>query len=126
VTDPGLRSSTLTRYGATHFGYMTEPGRPAIAFRMNNLQVRFTLPLPDRAERQFTHIPTGRLAVKAAQDAKYEQAIRQKWHALALVVKAKPEALESGMPVSSKSSTDISFYRQGALCSTTRSSRCGP
>lgn len=87
----------LARYGASHFGYMSEPTRALIAFRMGGRQVRFIVPLPDRNAREFTHTPTGKVATTTAAAAKYEQAIKQRWRALALVVKAKLEAVESGI-----------------------------
>jgi hypothetical protein len=86
---------TLERYGATHFGYMTEPGRAVVAFRKADRQVRFVVPLPDRSK--FTRTPTGRVATESAAQSAYEQAVRQRWRALALVVKAKLEAVESGI-----------------------------
>lgn len=86
---------TLERYGASHFGYMTEPGRAVIAFRKGNRQVRFIVPLPDRSE--FTRTPTGRVATESAARTAYEQAVRQRWRALSLVVKAKLEAVETGI-----------------------------
>lgn len=88
---------TLTRYGATHFAYMTAPGQAVVAFRYGARQVRFVIPLPDRAAAEFTRTPTGKVATATAAESKYEQAIRQRWRALALVVKAKLEAVESGI-----------------------------
>lgn len=88
--------TTINRFGATHFGYTDEPGKATVAFIVQDRQVRFTLPLPDRHERQFTHHSRGQRTPPAAAAA-YEQAVRQKWRALALVVKAKLEAVESGI-----------------------------
>ncbi|MFC4225459.1 hypothetical protein [Lysinibacter cavernae] len=87
---------TLERYGATHFGYMSEPGSATVAFRMDDRQVRFSLPLPPKDSREFTHHSRGARTASAAA-AEYEQAIRQKWRALSLVVKAKLEAVASGI-----------------------------
>jgi hypothetical protein len=87
---------TLTRYGATHFGYMSEPGRVLIAFQKEGRQVRFAIPMPDRNERRFTHHSRG-VRTPSAALTEYEQAVKQKWRALALVVKAKLEAVESGI-----------------------------
>ncbi len=86
----------LARYGATHFAYMTEPGAARIAFQAVGRQVRFTIPLPDPEAREFTHHSRGERTA-SAREAAYEQATRQKWRALALVVKAKLEAIESGI-----------------------------
>lgn len=89
---------TVRRYGADQFAYMTRSGQAVIGFVADGRQVRFTLPLPDPKERRFTHSPAKGLerAPKAAEEA-YEQAVRQKWRALNLVVKAKLEAVEAGI-----------------------------
>lgn len=90
---------TLERYGANSFGYATQPGRAVVQFEMENRHVRFVVPLPDRDDKRFTLTPTGRKASPDQVSAKYEQAVRQKWRALALVVKAKLEAVEAGISV---------------------------
>ncbi|MFH1553549.1 MAG: hypothetical protein ABII76_01605 [Pseudomonadota bacterium] len=86
----------LTRYGATSFAYMNAPGRAVIAFEAQERRVVFTLPLPDKAAREFTHHSRGLRAPPAANEA-WEQACRQRWRALALVIKAKLEAIECGI-----------------------------
>lgn len=88
---------TLMRYGAQGFGYMSEPHRAMIAFHKDGRQVRFVIALPDRNSREFTLTPTGKVATASAAENKYEQAVRQRWRALALVVKAKLEAVEAGI-----------------------------
>lgn len=88
---------TLTRYDATQFAYGWDGERAVISFVMQERQVRFVLPLPDRASRRFTQTTTGRARSKAAQITEYEQAVKQRWRALALVVKAKLEAVETGI-----------------------------
>ncbi|WP_169165122.1 hypothetical protein [Cellulomonas taurus] len=87
---------TLIRYGATSFSYGWEGGRAAIQFVKDGKRIRFTLPLPDRNDREFTHHSRGARTASAAESA-YEQASRQRWRALALVVKAKLEAVEAGI-----------------------------
>jgi hypothetical protein len=86
---------TLTRYGADQFMYGWEAERAIIAFRMQARMVRLTLPMPDMQE--FMHGPSGRLRSSAAAEQAYKQATRQRWRALALVVKAKLEAVEAGI-----------------------------
>lgn len=91
---------TLSRYGATQFAYAWQEGRALIGFVLNEKQVRLVLPLPDRTSREFTHTPERKtLRSPAQQEEAYERAVRQKWRALALVVKAKLEAVESGISV---------------------------
>lgn len=86
---------TLTRYGADQFMYGWEAGRAVVGFRMEGRQVRFVLPLPDKSD--YAQTPTGRSRSTTQQEAEWEQACRQRWRALALVVKAKLEAVESGI-----------------------------
>lgn len=84
----------LTRWGADEYAYMMRATEAQIAFSYRGLRVRFSLPLPDRNSKEFTMHSRGARTTSAAQNA-YEQAVRQKWRALALVVKAKLEAVES-------------------------------
>lgn len=89
---------TLTRYGATSFMYGWDQERAVIAFEMNNRRLKFELPMPNKED--FRRTPTKRqLRSPSAMEAAYEQAVRQRWRALALVIKAKLEAVESGIAV---------------------------
>src|SRR5690606_23446519 len=76
---------TLTRYGATAFSYGWQEGLAAIQFVRNGRRIRFVLPLPDRNDREFTHHSRGP-RTPAAAEAAWEQASRQRWRMLALVV----------------------------------------
>lgn len=84
----------LTRWGADEYAYMMKATQAQIAFSYRGMRVRFVLPLPNRNASEFTHHSRGKRTDSAAAQA-YEQAVRQKWRALALVVKAKLEAVES-------------------------------
>jgi hypothetical protein len=86
----------LQRYGADQFMYGWQDQAAVVAFRANDRRVRFILPLPDRQSREFTHHSKGPRDESAAARL-YEQAIRQRWRALALVIKAKLEAVEAGI-----------------------------
>lgn len=89
---------TLSRYGATQFMYGYTQAQAVIAFELQGRRIKFALQLPDRRARAFTHTETGRPRKSLAQiDAAYEQAVRQRWRALALVIKAKLEAVECGI-----------------------------
>lgn len=89
---------TLDRYGATSFMYGWDPGRAAIGFVVRGRQIRFLLPMPDKNEREFTHTPErGTPRSESQAYAAWEQACRQRWRALALVIKAKLEAVETGI-----------------------------
>lgn len=92
----------LRKYGADQFISGWGDGRAMIGFRANKRFIRFELPLPDPKERRFTHVKhRGRYfeQVRTENQAAeaYEQEIRRRWRALALVIKAKLEAVESGI-----------------------------
>ena len=89
---------TLERYGADQFVYGWEDGRSLIGFRMNGRQIKFILPMPDKSAEEFQKTPAKRQrrSPEAALQA-WEQACRQRWRALALVIKAKLEAVETGI-----------------------------
>jgi len=88
----------LLRYGADEFGYRTRRDFAVIEFTAEGRAIRFTVPLPARDAYEFTHTPTRGTARSADQAAAaYEQAVRQRWRALALIVKAKLEAVASGI-----------------------------
>lgn len=93
--------TTLARYGAQQFMYGWDRTGALVAFVVEptpgqRRQVRFHLPLPSRDERRFTHHSRGSRTALAAE-REWEQACRQRWRALLLVVKAKLEAVESGI-----------------------------
>lgn len=90
---------TLQRYGADQFMYGWDACNALVGFRMLNRQVRFVLPLPDRNDAAFTQTDTGRVRSETAAFKVWEQACRQRWRALALVIKAKLEAVESGIAI---------------------------
>lgn len=95
---------TLKRFGCEAFGYMSDPTGAQIIFEIGGRRVKFVLPLPDPAADEFKYTvrkykyTTSRVArsPEAARSA-YEQAVRQRWRALALCIKAKLEAIESGI-----------------------------
>ena len=85
----------LTRYGATGFGYATQGDRAAIEFEIQHRRVRIILNLPRLEE--FTWTEQSRRRSASGMKTAHEQAVRQRWRALALVIKAKLEAVESGI-----------------------------
>lgn len=88
----------LARYGASHFAYMTQPGSATVAFMANDRRIRFDLPLPNQTDAHFTMSPArNRPRSTEAVAAAWEQACRQSWRALCLVIKAKLEAVETGI-----------------------------
>jgi len=88
----------VERYGADGFMSAWHGEKAVIAFAMDNRQIRFVLDMPPKTERRFTHHSRGTRTPDAALK-EWEQACRQRWRALALVIKAKLEAVESGISV---------------------------
>ena len=89
---------TLMRYGATKFVYGWQDEAAIVAFELRGRQVKFVLPLPAKASRAFIYTP-GRRRLRTPEQAlqAWEQTTRQCWRALALIIKAKLEAVESGV-----------------------------
>jgi len=90
--------STLTRYGATGFIYGWSGDQAMVGFVVRGRQIRLTVPMPSKQDRAITHTPTTRvLRSPQAQREAYDQAVRQRWRAVALYVKATLEAVEAGI-----------------------------
>lgn len=90
----------LARYGADQFMYGSDHTRAMIAFRANGKHVRFLLPLPDAKEDRFRKTPTGRIRRNPeAPTAQYEAECRRRWRALALSIKGKLEAVDTGIAI---------------------------
>jgi hypothetical protein len=89
----------LDNHGAKAFvsGWDRDQQIASVMFDMADRRIRFTLPLPDPSDRRFTQTPTGRGRTTAAAAAEYDQAVRQRWRALLLVIKAKLEAITAGI-----------------------------
>jgi len=92
----------LTRYGASAFGYATEGTRAQVTFKAHGRFIALLIPLPDPDEDRFKYTTrAGRVTYTRRTDASkvaaYELACRQVWRALALVIKAKLEAVDAGI-----------------------------
>jgi len=86
---------TLRKYGAGKFGIMEEASNAYVMFEFDRLMIQLTVGLPDKKE--FVKTETGRPRKKSAVDEAYNQAVRQRWRALLLAIKAKLEAIECGI-----------------------------
>ena len=87
---------TLLRYGAQGFMRGWDASRAILMFQIYNRQIKMVVPMPTRDAFKYTETGRARTSQTAINEA-YEQACRQKWRALNLVVKAKLEAVESGI-----------------------------
>lgn len=86
----------LSRYGASRFAYSTDwESVSVISFVHSGRAIRITIALP--AKEEFRYTETRRIRTQSAQYESWQQAIRQCWRALVLVVKAKLEAVDAGI-----------------------------
>lgn len=89
---------TLQRYGADQFAYGWDANRAMIQFRAERRLIRFVLTMPDPKDPVYTYTPTGKhLRDPDTAHREWEKACRSRWRALALVIKAKLEAIEAGI-----------------------------
>lgn len=99
----GEIEKTLARYGAGAFAYATSGAKAMVQFQANNRRIMFVLPLPDPSADEYRYysrngaVQKHRERHKADAAALWEKACRQKWRCLALSIKAKLEAVESGI-----------------------------
>jgi len=88
----------LSRYGADQFMYGTDRTSAMVGFRADARMVRVVISMPDRDAEEFRLTPTKKWERHPEEAEKaYEQACRQRWRALALVIKAKLEAVVAGI-----------------------------
>lgn len=71
---------TLERYGASAFGYMTDTVSTTLAFKVNDRAIRIVMPKPGDGTSE--------------KNAREE---RRRWRALLLIIKAKLDAIASGI-----------------------------
>jgi len=82
----------LRRFGATQFVSGWDGEKAILGFTACGRQIRFVLMLPKVEEFETTD---GR--VKASAEKRWEQACAERWRALALIIKAKLEAVQQGI-----------------------------
>lgn len=85
----------LMRYGADQFMYGTDREKAIVMFRMKGRQIQFSLKY--EPIEKFKYTPTRQIRTKENQQKAWEQDQRTKWRAFVLVIKAKLEAVESGI-----------------------------
>ena len=88
----------LAKYGADQFAAGWDLENATLAFRARGRMVKFVLALPKKDDRQFT--VTGARGLLRSSDTAFhawDQEVRRRWRALLLVIKAKLEAVDSGI-----------------------------
>lgn len=100
TTDHQIKTM-LRKAGATAYATFEDDSGAKIAFRLNDLNIRMSLAMPDRESREFTHATYGARGSQPRPEAQaekaWEQACRERWRALHLCVKAKLEAINAGV-----------------------------
>lgn len=93
----------LTRFGASKFGagWDQDHGVVTFAYASRTVSARtitIRVPMPSRDHPQFTHTPQTKVRRSAtAAEAEYNKAVRARWRALALVIKAMLVAVDEGI-----------------------------
>lgn len=87
----------LERYGAEQFAYASSRKGAMIAFRIEDRNIKITVPLPDMTRKEFTHSKNGYELTENQIEGRVSQETRRRWRALLLVIQAKLEAVESGI-----------------------------
>lgn len=85
----------LMRYGADQFVYGRDGSIAMVGFRYQRKTVKLELQLPP--PKDFESTPRGRKRASSIGLQEWEKACRQQWRALALIIKAKLEGIESGI-----------------------------
>lgn len=88
----------IQKFGAKQFISGFKENMAVIGFSISDRQIRFVLPLPDKQDEKFWYTPERKN--KRSEEQAYtawEQACRSRWRALYLIIKAKLEAVESGI-----------------------------
>jgi len=88
---------TVERFGATGYLYGWQGDEAVVQFCLGPYTIRFILTLPAKDDHRFTRTPTGKPRAPQAAAQEWEKACREQWRALALIVKAKLVAVESGI-----------------------------
>lgn len=89
----------LKRYKATQFMYATKPDKAMVGFTISGRHIRMILPMPTSSEKAMSLNRWGRKIPDGQVQKRIDQEARRRWRALALVIKAKLEAVASGIAV---------------------------
>lgn len=86
---------TLSRFGASSFVFGWDATGAMVGFVCRGRQIRMRLALP--AEDDYARSPQGRHRTPEQRRNAHAQVVRERWRALALVIKGKVTAIESGI-----------------------------
>jgi hypothetical protein len=87
----------IGRHGARKFLSGWDEDAAFLMFELEGRRIRFLLRIPNPNSDEYRLTDTGRLRSDSVRRQAYEQAVRQRWRALGLVIRAKLEAVELGI-----------------------------
>jgi len=87
----------ICRYGADQYIAGFQEGEAIVLFRRGGKHVKFVLPLPSINSREVTHTPAGKKRMQSQLPKALRDETKRRWRALLLLVKAKLEAVASGI-----------------------------
>lgn len=90
----------LEAQGCECFGHMIEQAptpRAGVTFRLDGLNFLLVLPLPGRTDTEIRYTPAGKDRTAAQVDHELAKEHRRRYRALDLVIKAKLEAVATGI-----------------------------
>lgn len=88
----------VIKYGATGFMYFSKGDHAAVAFELGKYHIRVDVPLPKIDDDEFMYTPSrGKERTPEKRYEIWEQACRERWRAIALIIKAKLVAIEQGI-----------------------------
>ncbi len=93
----GQIQATLKQHGGSRFVYGEDDEKFMIGFEMQARRYRFVVPLPQATDKDIRYTPTGKVRLNGTIAPLLEQGRRQRFRALLLVLKAKLEAVDTGI-----------------------------
>lgn len=97
IQSKGEIERMIRRYGADELYSMEGQGRMLLGFKAHGRMVRFEIQKPEPSEYQVS--PAGRARPESLTVQLAEKELRRRWRALLLVIKAKLEAVASGIAI---------------------------
>lgn len=90
---------TLQKYKATGFAFGEQLHQAMVMFELGGRRVKFVLPYVQPSDPKVKKARVGGYsdAPKSVQEKRLEQFRKERWRALGLAIKAKLEAVESGI-----------------------------
>ncbi len=88
----------VLKYGASRFLSGWDQQSIVVGFVMNDRQIKLIVAIPSKDSPEVKYTPGGKwMRAPAEVERAWQAAIRQRWRALTLIVKAKLEAIAEGI-----------------------------